>query len=294
VCNHRPVVVSHVDARRRGGISGVVLEPRYEVLPFGDVEEQAAQAGEPLRLTVTASPKHGIDRSLDVAIRLRALGHNVTLHVAARTVRAESHLDEILARCLAAGIDDLLVIGGDAPDPLGPFAGAGELLDLVHDRPRRPQRIGIGAYPEGHPLIGTTALEAALEHKARVADYIVTQLCFDAEIVLTWVDRLRARGIDRPVYVGAVGPVERRRLLDISTKIGVGPSLRFLRSQHGLSTLVRSPGDTAATFYDGIAPHVGDPRLGIAGFHFFTFNDVLGTRSWQEERRAALNPGRTR
>ena len=252
------------------------------------MEEQAAQTHEPLRLTVTTSPNHGIDRSLDFAIRLRALGHDVTLHVAARMVRAESHLDEILERGLAAGIDDLLVIGGDAPDRLGPFTDAGELLDVVHDRPLRPERIGIGGYPEGHPLIPSQALEAALERKASVADYIVTQLCFDAQTLLTWVDRLRARGIDRPVYVGAVGPVERRRLLEISTKIGVGPSLRFLRNQHGLTALVRRPADTAATFYDGVAPQVGDRRRAIVGFHLFTFNDLLGTRRWQEERRAVL------
>jgi methylenetetrahydrofolate reductase (NADPH) len=267
-----------------------VCEPRYEILPFGDVEKQAAETGEPLRLTVTTSPKHGIDRSLDVAIRLRALGHSVTLHVAARMVRAESHLDEILERCAAAGIDDLLVIGGDAPDPLGPYTAAGELLDVVRDRPLRPERVGIGAYPEGHPLIPAEALEAALEHKARLADYIVTQLCFDANTVLRWVDRIRERGIDLPVYVGAAGPVERRRLLEISTRIGVGPSLRFLRSQHGLTTLFRSSADAAVRFYDDVARELGDPRRAVAGFHFFTFNDLLGTRRWQEERCAAAIP----
>jgi methylenetetrahydrofolate reductase (NADPH) len=271
-------------------VSDVGFEPRYEILPFGMVEEQAAQTGGPLRLTVATSPKHGIDRSLDLAIRLRALGHNVTLHVAARMVRTESHLDEILERALAAGIDDFLVIGGDAPDSLGPFTDAGELLDVLRARQRRPERIGIGGYPEGHPLIPTPILDAALTHKAGVADYIVTQLCFDAQILLTWVDRVRERGIDRPVYVGAVGPVERRRLLDISTRIGVGPSLRFLRNQHGLATLFRSPASTAATFYDDVAPQLDDPRRGIVGFHFFTFNDLLGTRRWQEERRAAVTP----
>jgi methylenetetrahydrofolate reductase (NADPH) len=286
------MTVLQLDPARAGLIRDAVFEPRYEILPFGNVEEQAAQTGEPLRLTVTTSPKHGIDRSLELAVRLRVLGHNVTLHVPARMVRAESHLDEILERCLAAGIDDLLVIGGDAPEPLGPFTGAGKLLDVVHDRPLRPERIGIGAYPEGHPLIPAEDLEAALERKARVADYIVTQLCFDAGTLLTWVDRLRERGIDRPVYVGAVGQVERRRLLEISAKIGVGPSLRFLRNQHGLTALVRSPADTAATFYDDVAREVGDPRRRIVGFHFFTFNDLLGTRRWQEDRRADLRRAR--
>jgi len=285
VCNDRAVTVSQLDRGKAGPASDVVFEPRYEVLPFGTVEEQAAQTGEPLRLTVTTSPKHGIDRSLDLAVGLRALGHNVTLHMAARMVRAESHLDEILEQCVAAGIDDLLVIGGDAPDPLGPFADAGELLDVLHGRPHRPERIGIGGYPEGHPLISTPVLEAALARKALVAEYIVTQLCFDATTLLTWIDRVRERGIELPVYIGAVGPVERRRLLEISSKIGVGPSLRFLRNQHGLTTLFRSPEYTAVTFYDDVAAQLHDSRRGIVGFHFFTFNDLLGTRRWQDERR---------
>jgi len=32
-------------------------------------------------------------------------------------------------------------------------------------------------------------------------------------------------------------------------------------------------------------PLVHQRALGIVGFHFFTFNDLLGTRRWVEERR---------
>jgi methylenetetrahydrofolate reductase (NADPH) len=283
--------VLQLDADSPGPVNDLVSEPRYELLPFARGEEQAALAGEPLRLTVTTSPKHGVDRSLEVAIRLRGLGHAVTLHVAARMVRAESHLDELLERSHGAGIDDLFAIGGDAPEPLGPFAAAGELIDLVHEHRLRPARIGVGAYPEGHPLIPPPELEAALERKARVADYMVTQLCFDAGTLLSWLDGVRARGLGLPLYVGAAGPVERRRLLELSARIGVGPSLRYLRKQHGVTALVRRPAGAATRFYDGVAPHAGDPRRGIAGFHLFTFNDLLATRRWQEERRAALAPG---
>jgi methylenetetrahydrofolate reductase (NADPH) len=97
---------------------------------------------------------------------------------------------------------------------------------------------------------------------------------------------VRGRGIDLPVYVGAVGPIERRRLLEISMRIGVGPSLRFVRKQRGLTRLFRSPLDSAARFYDDVAPHVGDERWGIAGFHFFTFNELVATREWYEQHRA--------
>jgi methylenetetrahydrofolate reductase (NADPH) len=260
--------------------------PRYEVLPFAKAEAQAAEAGTPLRLTVTTSPKHGIDRSLEVAEHLRGLGHAVTLHLAARMVRSEQHLEAILDRAARAGIDDFLVIGGDAPEPLGPFAAAAPVLELVDRHALRPDRLGIGAYPEGHPLIRAADLEAALARKAEVADYLVTQLCFDSTMLFSWLERLRAGGIAQPVYVGAAGPVERRRLLEISTRIGVGPSLRFLRKQRGLTTLFRSPVGTATRFYDRTAAAVDRGDLGVAGFHFFTFNDLLGTRRWHEGRQA--------
>jgi methylenetetrahydrofolate reductase (NADPH) len=259
--------------------------PRYEILPFAKAEAQAAEVPSPLRLTVTISPKHGIDRSLEVAERLRPLGHAVTLHIAARMVRSAEHLDEILGRSARAGIDDFLVIGGDAPEPLGPYTEAAPVLELIHGHELRPERLGIGSYPEGHPLIPPADLEAALVRKAEIADYLVTQLCFDSTVFLRWLEGLRARGIAQPVYVGVVGPVERRRLLEISTRIGVGPSLRFLRKQRGLTTLFRKPADTAERFFDGAAPAVARGDHGLAGFHFFTFNDLLGTRRWYEERR---------
>jgi methylenetetrahydrofolate reductase (NADPH) len=265
------------------------LPPRFEILPFGRGIEQAAQVGEPLHLTVTTSPKHGVDHSVEVAVGLRGLGHTVTLHVAARMVRSAAHLDEILARTTEAGIDDLFVIGGDAESPLGPFGAAGELLELLAEHPSRPSTIGIGGYPEGHPLIAPEVLEAALEEKSQVASYIVTQLCFDVPALLAWLRDVRGRGIELPVLLGAVGPVERRRLLEIATRIGVGPSLRFVRKQHGLARLFRSPLDSAARFYADAAPCVGEPELGIAGFHFFTFNDLIGTWTWQRSRAAEVH-----
>lgn len=264
-----------------------LCECRYEVLPFRRSEEQAAGIATPLRLTVTASPKHGIDRSVDYCERLRALGHRVTLHLAARMVRDRDHLDTILVRTSDAGVDDLFVIGGDVQEPVGPYASAGELLDDLRDHPLRPAAIGCAAYPEGHPLIDDRRLAAALDHKARLATYMVTQICFDADVLLGWLSRLRASGIELPLYVGATGQVDRRRLLEISVRIGVGPSLRFLRKQRSVGRLLRGfSGDAAQRFHDAVDAHRDDPELGIAGFHFFTFNELCATWRRQQERCA--------
>lgn len=264
------------------------MEPRFELLPFGACEEQSSQVTEPIRLTVTTSPKHGVDHTVDYAVRLRQLGHWVTLHIAARMVRNRAHLDEILERVADAGIDDAFVMGGDATEPLGPYESAGQLLEVLSDHPLKPAAVGIGAYPEGHPLIDQDALERALEHKAPLASYMVSQLCFDTEALLSWLTNLRTGGFQLPLYVGAPGPTDRRRLIEISTRIGVGPSLRILRKQRGLTHLFRSPVDVATRFYDEIAPRLPEPRWGIKGFHVFTFNELLRSWQWEQDRRARL------
>jgi methylenetetrahydrofolate reductase (NADPH) len=270
---------------------------RYEVLPFRSSLEQAAGIGSPLRLTLTASAKHGIDRSVDYAEKLRALGHDVTLHLAARMVRDREHLDAVLERTSAAGIDDLFVVGGDVPEPVGAYGSAAELLDVLADHPLRPTAIGVAAYPEGHPLIGDRELAAALEQKARHATYMVTQICFDADVLLGWLGDVRAQGIGLPLYAGATGQVDRRRLLEISVRVGVGPSLRFLRKQRGVARLLRGPGDASERFQDAIGARAGDPALAIAGFHLFTFNELTATWRRQQERcvddRSAAGGGTT-
>jgi methylenetetrahydrofolate reductase (NADPH) len=257
---------------------------RFEILPFARGEEEAAKLPEPVRLTVTCSPKHGLDHTIETATRVRALGHSVTVHLAARMVRDRDHLDRLLRTMAEAGVDDAFVIGGDATPPHGPFASAVELLPLVHGHEHRPPTIGIAGYPEGHPLIDDSELAAALEQKVPLADYITTQLCFDPKAVLAWIAQTRTRGIGLPVLVGLPGNVDRAKLLEISMRVGVGPSLSFLRKQRGLRNLLRLSGGSADPLYDALEPHEE-----IAGFHFFTFNRLLETWRWEQEKRRASN-----
>jgi methylenetetrahydrofolate reductase (NADPH) len=263
---------------------------RFEVLPLGGTEEEAAQLDEPVRLTVTCSPRHGPDESVDVAQRLSALGHAVTVHVAARMVRDRVHLDTMLAAMEAAGVEDVLLIGGDATPPHGEYSSAVELLPVIAEHPRRPAEIGIAGYPEGHPLIDAETLAEVLEQKSRLATYITTQLCFDPERLLAWVTETREKGVSLPILVGTPGVVDRRRLLEVSMRIGVGPSLAFVRKQRGLRRLLGSPTRTADHLYDALAPHVDDQELNIAGLHFYTFNQLVDTWTWEREKRDRFVP----
>jgi methylenetetrahydrofolate reductase (NADPH) len=257
---------------------------QFEVLPLERSVELAEQLPQPERLTVTCSPRHGPDESVAIARRVRALGHGVTVHVAARMVRDRAHLDELLDGMEQAEAD-LFLIGGDATPPQGPWSSAVDLLPVVSEHPQRPSEIGIAGYPEGHPLIDSGTLADVLEQKSALAGYITTQLCFDPQALLAWLRDTRERGVTLPVLVGLPGVVSRRRLLEMSVRIGVGPSLSFLRKQRGIRQLLGSSTVTPDRVYDGLAPHLEDRELNIMGFHYYTFNQVVDTWEWEREKR---------
>jgi len=257
---------------------------RYETMPFGKAEHEAQEVGQPLTLTVTCSPKHGIDHSVEYGSRLRAMGHNVVIHVAARMVKSEQHVDELLARMREADIRDVFLVGGDQSDPLGPYQRGLDLLPLLREHPQAPRTLGVPGYPEGHPMIDAAVLRDDIRQKSEFADYMATQMCFHPEAIVKWLEQTRADGVELPAFVGIPGMVDRTRLMEISLRVGVGTSVSFLRKQHGvLRRLMGGGKHAAAHLYDELAPLLGG-QLGIAGFHIFTFNRLLDTVRFIEDR----------
>ena len=262
---------------------------RYEVLPFASVYEQAAALPQPVRLTVTCSPMHGPDRTVQVGARMHELGHAVTVHIAARMVRDRAHLGQLLAAIADGGVDDIFVIGGDLDRPVGEYESAAALLPLIAEHAQRPRAIGIAGYPESHPLISDDALEAALRDKSRYADYVTTQMCFDPDPVRRWIERQREQELRLPVVIGIPGKAKRRQLLKMSARIGVGPSLRFLRKQRGLRSLL-SRRSTADRLYDQLAPLLDMSQMAVAGLQYFTFNQLSLT--WELHQQKPAGAGR--
>jgi methylenetetrahydrofolate reductase (NADPH) len=257
---------------------------QFEVLPFERAEREAAELPEPARLTVTSSPRHGADQTVDFAIRLTEFGHTVIPHLAARAVRDQSHLDHVLDRMAQAGIDDAFVIGGDNSEPVGDYASAGEVLPRIRER---VGSVGVAAYPEGHPQIDSDVLARVLEEKSAHADYIVTQMCFDAGAVLEWLRDTRACDVSLPVIIGLPGAVDRKRLLEVSMRIGVGPSVAYVRKQRGLLGMLRRPTSTADKLLDALAPCLEERELNVIGFHYYTLNALLDTWNWEREKHIA-------
>jgi len=254
---------------------------RFEVLPLEGIEDQVlAHLGTDVKVTVTASPSKGLDATFGVAERLIGAGYAVEPHLSARLVRDRSHLDEIVARLLAMGVRELFVLAGDAEEA-GEFAGAAELLAAMGDARSRFDSIGITGYPESHHLISDEETIQAMFAKAPMATHIVSQVCFDAEVISEWIRAVRARGTVLPIWIGLPGEVDRARLLRVSMKMGLGESTRFLRHHGGLVARLFARRFTPDRLVRDLTPTATDPALRVAGVHLFTFNEVARTERWR-------------
>jgi methylenetetrahydrofolate reductase (NADPH) len=264
--------------------------PRYEVIPLQGVEEAVVEhVPKDVKLTVTASPKKGIETTLEFAERLTKQGYEVVPHLSARLVVDEAHLKDILERLRESGIREAFVIAGDPDEPAGKFAGADELLPVMAQIGQDFEEVGITGYPESHPVISDEVTIEAMYDKAPHATYIVSQICFDPKVTADWVRRVRRRGVELPIYVGMPGSVSRQKLVRISGNIGLGESARFLKKQSNwLWRLFLPGGYSPDRLIRGLTPSLADPQNKVLGFHIYTFNEVEKTEAWRRKKLESI------
>ena len=268
-----------VDARP--ALAALLRRPRFEILPLDGIEEQVrAHLGTDVRVTVTASPRRGLEATLALSERLAAAGYPVVPHLSARLVRDRSHLEEVLDRLHAAGVRELFVPAGDAAEP-GEFHSAADLLAAMGERRARFAEIGITGYPESHHVIPDEETISAMFAKAPMATCIISQICFDPDVIAAWVRAVRARGTHLPIWVGVPGSVEYAKLVRMSMKIGLGESARFLSHHRSWLSRLMTRAFKPDPLVHGLAPLYADPAAGIAGFHLYTFNEVERTERWR-------------
>ena len=139
----------------------LVAATRYELVPMKSVDEAIEALPESSTVSVTCSPTKGIPATLDLTTRLLDLGHHPIPHISARMVEGPDEVFKLAAWIREHGLRDLFVVGGDAEQPHGPYAdGLSFLRDLLaHDHGL--ERIGVPAYPDGHPFIDRSVLRDA-------------------------------------------------------------------------------------------------------------------------------------
>ncbi|HET7326468.1 MAG TPA: methylenetetrahydrofolate reductase [Nocardioidaceae bacterium] len=266
-------------------VRGLLESARYEVLPTASVGDNVlAHVPVGKALTVTASPGKGLDATLDLTAMLCKNGYHVVPHLAARMVRGRGHLEEIVERLVALGVDSVFVPAGDANTGVGEYPAS---LDLLRDlgaigHPFR--HVGVAGYPESHPFIDDDVMVQAMWDKRDYASHVVSNLCFDPAVLTTWIERMRRRGTAMPLWIGMAGPVERTKLVSMATKIGVGESTKFLAKNKSVFARIATPGGySPERFLDRLAPTLARPESLVEGLHVFTFNQVAQCERWRRE-----------
>jgi methylenetetrahydrofolate reductase (NADPH) len=264
-------------------------EAYMEIFPASDIEEKLKVLEPNSYVAVTCSPTKGVAETLLLTERLLTKGFRVTPHIAAKNVRDRKHLTEIMAQLKSLGIESIFVPGGDRPKPAGEFSTAFELLQAISEFDHDIREIGVAAHPEGHPDVADEVLFDELQKKQQYAQYIVTQMCFEADALGNWLVDMRARGIRLPVWIGLPGAIERSRLIKASFRIGVGDSLRFLRKKSKVAAeLMKSPLYLPDELVQNLARYQVMPEANVAGYHLFCFNQIESTETWRNEAIEAL------
>jgi|TARA_Y100000294_G_scaffold75122_1_gene70776 methylenetetrahydrofolate reductase (NADPH) len=266
------------------------LENAYmEIIPIPGIEERLGALQPNSHVAVTCSPTKGVDETIELSEKLIAQGFQVIPHIAAKCVSGEKHLETIVKRLDALSIESIFVPGGDRPEPIGEFNNAYDLLKALQKSGHNIKNIGIAAHPEGHPDVNEKILMEALEKKKDLADYIVTQMCFDANILGDWLVRINQQGVHLPVWVGLPGAIERGRLLRTSLRIGVGNSLRFLRKKSQVAAeLMKSSIYNPDKLVTSISEYKDIANTNLAGYHIFCFNQIEITEKWRTETISKL------
>ncbi|MGV9349260.1 methylenetetrahydrofolate reductase [Streptomyces spiralis] len=262
-------------------VDDIVRNSSIEIIPLKGAQEKAAAVPAETTVTMTCSPKFGLSRTLDHVAAARRSGHRVVPHLAARMVDDRRALRDFVRRVTDLGVDELFVVGGDGEEPVGRFREAAEILEELGEFDHGLSRLGIGCYPEGHPKIADDMLFEALLRKQQHADYMVSQLCFDASALAGWLRSARDRGVTLPLRIGVAAPLQIRKLIELSVKIGVGRSVRFLSKQHGLvGNLLLGRAYEPMELLLALGEEMSFADFSVEGLHLFSFNQVDATLDW--------------
>jgi methylenetetrahydrofolate reductase (NADPH) len=232
---------------------------------------------------------------IEAVAAIRAAGLEPVPHVPARFVRDKSDLDHRLAHFAERGeVRQALVLGGGAPQPLGIYDAAIQLLETGLFETYGIRKIGLAGHPEGNPDIikakGEAALVEALKVKQAylathdIEGYIATQFLFEAGPVAYWAKSLRDVGITLPIHVGVPGPATIKTLVKYAAMCGVGNSARFIRKQ-ALNVTKLLTVSSPDVFVENLTKlHFEKPELRIAGPHLYPFGGFDKLLDWVSSR----------
>lgn len=187
-------------------------------------------------------------------------------------------LGEIIGGFRAAGLENLLALGGDPlpkEESYKELEYAWQLVEL--GRRLGFESIGVAGHPAGHPRSPDLGSDRQhLAFKLRLADFAITQFFFKVEEYERLRDELAALGITKPIIAGIMpitSLVSVQRMAQLSGYAVPDDIVRRIEAGGDDRDEIRKRGIDVATELCRDLLDIGAP-----GLHFYTLNFSKATR----------------
>ena len=276
---------------RRAGtaLSFELIPPRHDAdeAKLNDLIS-GLNAYEPDYVAVTSSHRSGwLEGTADFIARLNAQTNLRTIAHLACTAGTEEELADWIRRLINSGVRGFLALRGDLPEgetslPDGYLQYATQLLTLIQDiEVENAYRLAAGklalsvaCYPSGHAESATPDLDLdVLLSKQRLgAGFAITQLFFEAEDYLRFVEQSRMAGVRIPLIPGIMPMTSLKRAQRMGVLSGIEVPERVVEKlknaedeyEAGMELTV----ELAAKLLDA----------GVGGLHIYTHNNLAVTQ----------------
>jgi len=222
--------------------------------------------------------------------KITDMGYVPVPHVPARRIESEVALETRLSGLVhEAGVNDILIIAGEAPSQMGPYSQSLEILQTGLIDKLGIQHVGLGGHPEGNEAYAGKDVMDVLRTKIGFGDNsdaefrIVTQFGFDGPKFIQWAIDVKAAGIEAPIHLGVAGPAKITTLIKYAAMCGVGNSLNFFKKRtSAIAQLAtkHSPEDVVGP----IEQIWMSGETNIAQLHVFPFGGLQASATWLTER----------
>lgn len=183
----------------------------------------------------------------------------------------KAKVDAICEDLKARGIQNVLALRGDIPEG-GQVTDFPLAIDLISYLKDKGFCVGAAAYPEGH--VDVLDPKMNIEHlKAKQdagADFFVTQLCFDNNLLYRFKDDALSAGIDTPINFGIMPFFSKSQIERMVFMCGVSLPGAIIK------LLNRYEDDEKALYQAGIEYAAGQladlAKQGMDGLHLYTMN----------------------
>jgi methylenetetrahydrofolate reductase (NADPH) len=221
--------------------------PKAEVALLESLDHLVAAGPEFISVTYGAA---GTTKGASIEVLQRVMAHTQAMAHLTCVGSSYAEATRLIREFLDAGVTSFLALRGDPPVGthegerfLGDLGSAGELVQLIHrvqeervpftqhDVPGNPRAkriaggekvtIAVAAFPNGHPRSRSVEqdLDTLLAKEAAGANLAITQLFFEADDYLRFVEQARAAGVTMRILPGimpVLSPARLHRIIELT------------------------------------------------------------------------------